>query len=185
MPAMQWLDELRAALGQQYGSQPAVMLLASVDPSGAPHARCLICRRIDETGRIYAATDSRTDKNAQLRADRRAELVFWLPAVSTQFRLSGEARIIAFPEDEPLRRDIWRSLSDQERSTYFWPTPGIAAASDDLFTQAVAADVAPPRTFEVLVIEPKQVDRLSMCYHPHRRRVWRAINEWVGVDVNP
>jgi hypothetical protein len=56
---------------------------------------------------------------------------------------------------------------------FFWPTPGIAAASDDAFAQAVAADVPPPSTFEILIVEPRQVDRLSLD------------TNWAGVDVNP
>lgn len=182
---LSWLAELLTALQNEYGEKPRVMVLATVDRSGAPHARSLICRRLDDDGRIYAATDARSEKSGQLQGDRRAELVFWLPTLRLQFRISGETKLIAFPEDEPLRKEIWRELSDQARSLFFWPTPGVAADSDDAFAEAVSADVAPPRAFEILMVEPKQVDRLSLGTHPHRRRLWRADTNWTGVDVNP
>jgi pyridoxamine 5'-phosphate oxidase len=183
---MQWLDELRSALDREFGrDKPRVMVLATVDRSGAPHARCVVCRRIDEGGRLYAATDARTDKNAQLRGDKRAEVVFWMPSIGVQFRINAETRIVAFPEDETLRKGIWREMSDEERSHFFWPTPGVAADTDDAFAEAVSADVAPPRTFEIFVLEPRQIDRLSLDSLPHRRRVWRADTNWFGVDVNP
>jgi PPOX class probable FMN-dependent enzyme len=182
---VEWLSKLREALEREFGNNPRVMALATVDRSGAPHARSIVCRRIDEEGRLYFAADARSEKSTQLRGDRRAEVVVWMPNIRVQFRISGEAKIVAYPEDESLRRGIWRELSDQTRSVFFWPTPGIAAATDDAFAQAVAADVPPPSTFEILIVEPRQVDGLWLDSHPHRRRVWRADTKWAGVDVNP
>jgi PPOX class probable FMN-dependent enzyme len=161
------------------------MVLATVDPAGAPHARAIVCRRIESDGRIFTAIDARTEKSAHLHRDRRAEIVFWLPNLRIQFRIAADTKLVAFPEDETLRRDIWRGMSDQSRSLYFWPTPGVAADSDDAFAQAVSADVSPPRTFEIVIFEPRQVDRLILDSHPQRRRVWRADTNWAGVDVNP
>jgi hypothetical protein len=108
-----------------------------------------------------------------------------MPGLRMQFRIGGDVRVIGFSEDEPLRKEIWRSMSDQTRSLLLWPTPGIAVAPDDDFAQAVSSDVAPPRTFEILILHPRQADRLSLDSHPHRRRVWRADAQWHGVDVNP
>jgi pyridoxamine 5'-phosphate oxidase len=185
MRFMQWLQELRAALDREYSAAPHVMMLATAELSGAPHVRCVVCRRIDEQGRLFAATDARTEKNVQLHSNRRAEILFWLPKLRTQYRVTGDAKIVIFPDDEPLRKEIWQILSDESRSTFFWPTPGIAADADDAFAQAVSADVSPPRNFEVFILEPKQVDRLSLDSHPHRRRVWRIDTNWAGVDINP
>ncbi|HEY7091038.1 MAG TPA: pyridoxamine 5'-phosphate oxidase family protein [Tepidisphaeraceae bacterium] len=183
--SLDWLGELRAALDREFESTSQVMMLATVDRAGAPHARSVVCRRIDDEGRIFFAADARTEKNSQLRGEKRTEVVVWLPRLKVQFRISGEARIVAFPEDESLRKEIWRGMTDATRSVFFWPTPGIAAASDDAFAQAVAADVPPPSNFEVVIVEPRQVERLSLDSYPHRRRVWRADTKWSGVDVNP
>jgi PPOX class probable FMN-dependent enzyme len=181
----QWLEDLLAALDGEFAQAPKVMILATVDRAGAPHVRSVVCRKIDRDGCLYATIDARSEKNAQLRGDPRAEAAFWLPKLRMQFRINGVARIISFPQDESLRLEVWRGLSDESRSVYFWPTPGVAAAADDAFAEAVAADVPPPQTFEVMVLEPRQVDRLSLESHPHRRRVWRADTKWAGVDVNP
>jgi pyridoxamine 5'-phosphate oxidase len=182
---MRWTEELRAALDHEFNGQSRVMMLATVDPAGAPHVRCLVCRRIDEEGRIYAAIDARTQKDPQLRKDHRAEVLFWMPNIRIQFRIAGEAKIVTFPEDELLHKEIWRRLSDKSRSLFFWPTPGVAADPDNAFPEAVSADVTPPRNFEVFILTPKQVDRLSLDSHPQRRRVWRCDTNWSGVDVNP
>jgi PPOX class probable FMN-dependent enzyme len=184
----EWTDELRRALGREASgsnSAPAVGTLATVDRSGAPRARSVILRRIDDESQLYVVSDARADKNAHVRGDGRAEIVFWLPGQQTQFRVFGEMRVIALGQDEPLRRELWRELNDQARSIFFWPTPGIAVAQDEAYPRAVSADVAPPKTFEVLVLRPQQVERLTLSSFPHRRRRWRADSNWSGVDVNP
>lgn len=183
---LQWLDALREALHAEYGWEaPRVAALATVDRSGAPHVRAVVCRRVDDDGQLYFSSDARSEKNEQIRGERRTEALFWLARHSTQYRVAGEMRIIAFGQDEPLRREIWRELCDQSRSLFFWPTPGIAVAGDDAYAQAVSADVSPPRNFELLILKPLQVERLILSSHPHQRRRWRADSSWTGVDVNP
>lgn len=183
---MEWLDDLREALERQYGRHTApVAILATVDRAGAPHVRAIICRRLDGEGQMYFVSDARSEKNTHVRGEPRTELVFWLPEIQTQYRASGEMRMIAMGQDEILRRELWQVLDDRSRAPFFWPTPGIAVAGDDDYPQAVAADVQPPKTFEVLILKPLQVERLSLASFPHRRRRWRADANWNGVDVNP
>ncbi|HWP40650.1 MAG TPA: pyridoxamine 5'-phosphate oxidase family protein, partial [Tepidisphaeraceae bacterium] len=62
---MQWLDELGNSLRREFGHSPRLMVLATVDRSGSPHARVVVCRRIDEEGRLYVATDARSEKAGQ------------------------------------------------------------------------------------------------------------------------
>ena len=191
--AIEWIDELRAAFDREQSALvsgaargvPRVATLATVDRSGAPHARGVICRRIDPDGQLYFASDARSNKNQDVRGEPRAEVVFWLPAVQTQFRVAGEMRVMALGQDEPLRRELWRELTDETRALFLWPTPGIAVAVDETYPRAVAADVSPPGTFEVLILRPAQAERLNIATFPHRRRRWRADASWTGVDVNP
>jgi PPOX class probable FMN-dependent enzyme len=181
----EWVTELRAALARELEGAPAVMIVATVDPGGAPHARSLVCRRIENDGRLFAVMDDRSSKVAHIAANRRSEAVFWLPRTRIQYRITADATIVRYLADDTLRREIWRELSDAARALFFWPTPGIAPSSDDAFAEAVSADVQPPRNFDVLILEPKQVDRLALDTHPHRRRVWRMDTHWHGVDLNP
>lgn len=187
--AMEWVDELRAALDREQsnaaGAIPRVATLATVDRSGAPHARGVICRRIEPDGQLLFASDARSDKNLHVRGEPRVEVVFWLPSVQTQFRAAGEMRVTSVGQDEPLRRALWRELTDASRALFLWPTPGIAVAADEVYPRAVSPDVLPPATFEVLTLKPAQVERLNVATFPHRRRRWRADSNWSGVDVNP
>jgi PPOX class probable FMN-dependent enzyme len=191
--AMEWIDELRAALDREQSALasgaargvPRVATLATVDRSGAPHARGVICRRIDPDGQLYFVSDARSNKNLDVRGEPRVEVVFWMPAVQTQFRVAGEMRVTSLGQDEPLRRELWRELTDETRALFHWPTPGIAVAADETYPRAVSADVLPPGTFEVLILKPSQVERLNISTFPHRRRRWRSEASWSGVDVNP
>src|SRR5450432_2872300 len=110
---LEWLVELRTAMDREFGTRSRIMVVATVDGGGAPHARCVVCRRIDGEGRIYFVGDARTQKNIQLRADPRTEVVCWMPTIQVQFRLTGQARVLGYPEDETLRKEIWREMSDQ------------------------------------------------------------------------
>jgi hypothetical protein len=120
-----------------------------------------------------------------VRGEPRVEAVFWLPSVQTQFRMAGAMRVTSLGQDEPLRRELWRELTDQTRALFLWPTPGIAVAADEVYPRAASPDVTPPATFEVLTLTPAQVERLNIALFPHRRRRWRADSNWSGVDVNP
>ncbi len=182
---IEWIDDLRRALSQQYPQGSSIATLATVDASGAPHARSVICRRLDRDGQLYIVSDARSEKNTHVRGERRVELVFWLNDLRLQYRIAGEMRACAVGQDETLRREFWQELGDQTRALFFWPTPGVAVAADDLYPQAVSADVSPPKSFEVLILKPHQAERLSFAAFPHRRRRWRADANWSGVDISP
>ena len=194
--AIEWIDELRAALDREQSAMsngassarrgvPRVATLATVDRSGAPHARSVICRRIDADGLLHFVSDARANKNQDVRGEPRVEVVFWVPSVQAQFRVAGEMRVMSLGQDEPLRRQLWRELTDETRALFHFPTPGIAVAADEVYPRAVSSDVLPPGTFEVLILKPAQVERLNIATFPHRRRRWRADANWSGVDVNP
>lgn len=181
----EWIDDLSRAMDRQYGHDARVATLATVDRSGAPHARSVICRRLDEEGQLYFVSDARTEKNEHVRGEKRVEVVFWMTALQSQYRVAGEMRILSLGHDEHLVKQLWQELNDQTRALFFWPTPGIAVAQDDVYPQAVSADVNPPPMFEALILKPLQVERLSLASLPHRRRRWRIDTSWNGVDVNP
>lgn len=182
---IEWIDDLRRTLDEQAPERARVAILATVDRSGAPHARAVICRRISDEGELHFVSDARSEKNAQVRGDGRVEVVFWLDSVQTQYRVAGEMRVTAIGQNEALRREAWQGLNDQTRAIFFWPTPGIAVAADDAYPRAVSADVAAPNNFELLVLRPSQVERLVLASCPHRRRRWRGDANWNGVEVNP
>lgn len=183
----EWIDEFQAALAREFGDKPCVATLATVDKSGAPRARTVVCRRVGAEGSLYVASDARSEKNEQLRGSPQAEVVFWLPGLREQFRVLGSARIVGLTPDDPARAELWREMSDSARALFFWPSPGAKRVDPpEAFPQAVPASADVPANFEVIVVRPRRVEHLNLNVHPHERRRWMLAGKWsAGADLNP
>lgn len=180
----EWLNRLNEALKREYVDRPVVMTLATVSRSGAPRARSVICRKIDEHGTIWLVSDSRSKKNSQIRRHRRVELVIWLPSARTQFRIRGKARVVKAAK--PAAQALWRSLSDAARALFLWPEPGQRRIEPDTaFPASVSARQMPPETFQAIAIFPRWVEELDLRTHPHQRKRWRGKRDWALEIVNP
>jgi pyridoxamine 5'-phosphate oxidase len=184
----EWIAELQSAISREFGDKPAVATLATIEKSGGPRARSVVCRRVLDDGSIVITSDSRTEKVEQLKASPQAEIVLYLPALREQYRLLGSARIAGVaPSDVPLRQELWRGLSDATRATFHWPSPGAKKLDpDESFISALAADAPIPQNFDVIVIRPKRVEHLQLWTKPHRRRRWMMAGKWsAAMELNP
>src|SRR5687768_9722974 len=134
-----WLDPLRAALDREFADRARVVMLATVTHDGAPRARTVVCRSINDEGTHLFVSDARSEKNAQLRRRQEAEVVFWLASQRLQYRLRGPA----IPTKR-LNTQLWPGLSDATRAMFFWPPPGDARVEGmGEFPREVMADVKP------------------------------------------
>lgn len=183
----EWIGELQSALEREFGDRPTVATLATVDRGGAPRARTVVCRRVLDDGSVLIVSDSRSEKNEQLKANQQAEVVFWLPGLREQFRILGSARIGGIAAPDPLRLEVWRAMSDPARALFFWPSPGVRRVdSPEAFPKATPATVEPPSSFELIIIRPRRVEHLQLTVHPHRRRRWMLAGKWsTAAELNP
>lgn len=182
---MEWLKELRAAVEAEYGPAPVVATLALVDGYGLPSGRSVVCRRINDDGSVWVASDARSQKNSHVRRHADAELVLWLPRPRVQFRLFSRVELLTALGGHAARPELWQSLSDATRATFFWPHPGRPKNPADGSPLTAGPGEPVPETFEVLVLSPLEVDRLDLKPFPHARRRWREDEEWRGTDINP
>jgi pyridoxamine 5'-phosphate oxidase len=67
---------------------PHAVTLSTVDPDGAPDARVVILKTVDETG-FTVATSADSPKGGQLAKDPRAALTFFWPGRGRQVRVRG------------------------------------------------------------------------------------------------
>jgi pyridoxamine 5'-phosphate oxidase len=79
-----WLAEA----GASEVNDPDAMTLASVDASGLPDARIVLCNGIDERGLVFF-TNSESAKGLELAAAPRAAAVFHWKSLRRQVRLRG------------------------------------------------------------------------------------------------
>ena len=183
---MEWLRELRGAVAREKGEGPVIGTLATVDAAGCPRARSVVARRIDDAGRAWIASDGRSEKNGELRRNPAAELVLWLPENRLQYRLRGPVDILDAGARPDERLALWRELSDAARALFFWPPPGAPLDADIADVPSAApSSLAPPASFDVVVLKPEEVERLDLRPHPHARRRWRQEDDWRGADLNP
>jgi pyridoxamine 5'-phosphate oxidase len=90
-----WLDDATAA----GGPEPQAMTLATVAADGAPHARVVYLRGLDERGFAFF-TNYESSKGRDLEAAPRAALVFFWPLLHRQVRVEGTvARLSAAESD--------------------------------------------------------------------------------------
>lgn len=179
-----WLEPFRAAEAHDVG-RPLIVSLATVDEAGDPQVRSVVCRRVDDNGVLWIASDARSAKHRQLAMHPRAAAVAWFAATREQFRFTGPVEILGPTSNSPARADLWRALSPETRGTFLWPDPGEPrTASDDAFARSNGT-VDPPDSFEILMLRPTAVDRLALTAHPHQRRLWTLARDWIVQELNP
>ncbi len=180
---LDWLDALRTDLDRELGHAPRVATLATVDGQSA-EARSVVVRGLADDGSLTFTSDARSDKNAQLRANPSATLLFWLAQCKRQYRLAGAAAVL--PADDARRAAQWADLSDGARALFLWPPAGRPRVDGESFPPKVAADALVPPSFEVLVLTPTRVETLDLAQVPHLRRRWlRQPDGWTVTTVNP
>jgi PPOX class probable FMN-dependent enzyme len=172
-----WINLFRSAVENV---SPIVLSLATADSYGDPSVRCVICRRITDSGGLWFVSDSRSQKNAELLARPSAAAACWLAESRQQFRFRGPTRFIT---DEAGRKQTWGELSPTTRAMFFWPQPGAERADATFISQS--DEPIPPETFSLISLEPQTVEHLVLSVHPHRRRRWTLPTGWYCQELNP
>lgn len=153
--------------------------LATVTPDGAPRARSVILRAWDPDRDVLGlATDDRSAKVREIRADPRVALVVWDDDAQVQVRLEGRASVLHDPAE---RRRRWDALGPGTRHGYATvAVPGTVVDGDGVPAQD-DDDEAWFARFAWVEVAVDRVDRLDLSTDPHDRVLaerdaggWRA-----------
>ncbi|OYX04344.1 MAG: pyridoxamine 5'-phosphate oxidase [Caulobacter vibrioides] len=112
----QWLEEARA----KEPNDPNAMTLATADASGAPDARMVLLKGVDEDGFVFY-TNTESAKGGQLAANPQAALLFHWKSLRRQVRARGpvarvsDAEADAYFATRPRDSQIGAWASDQSR----------------------------------------------------------------------
>lgn len=110
----QWLHDAMSASA----NEPNAMTLATCGPDGAPSARIVLLKGIDEHGFTFF-TNYQSRKGRELAGDPRAALVFWWPELERQVRIEGTVALTGEKESDayfnirPLESRIGAAASPQ------------------------------------------------------------------------
>ena len=90
-----WFDDaVRSKL-----QQPDAMVLATTRPDGAPAARMVLLKSVDERGFVFY-TNYNSHKGTDLAATPQAALVFYWPQLNRQVRIEGTVTKVANEESD-------------------------------------------------------------------------------------
>lgn len=112
-----WFDQA-IATGMDLAN---AMTLATVDSSGAPHARIVLLKEVDDEGFVFF-TNYESRKGRDLAANERAEIMFWWREQARQVRIQGTVRQVsaevsdAYFASRPRESNLAAMASDQSRT---------------------------------------------------------------------
>ena len=111
-----WLEEARAAMGYDADA----MAVATATPDGAPSARIVLLKGVDERGIVFF-TNYGSRKGDELAANPRAALLFHWPAIGRQVRIEGPVSRVdradseAYARSRPRQSQLSALASPQSR----------------------------------------------------------------------
>jgi hypothetical protein len=176
-----WVNALDADLRGE-GESPYLCVLATIDGGQKPTARYMYCRELTEDGQLVFVSDRRTRKDDHIRERPEAEVVFWIESQRTQYRLRGTGVIVGAEMDDHMRQSWWTKISDESRAIFAGYGNGWQLAESE--PKAVSADTPMPSTFEILVLNPDEVEVLKLKPQPQERHAWQKTSTgWSAVDA--
>jgi pyridoxamine 5'-phosphate oxidase len=177
-----WIGELETDFREAFDQRPRIVTLATI-ARDRPDARSIVVRKLNADGSMLFTSDYRSGKNAQLRANPRATLVIWLAPTQRQYRVHGHVEVLN--ETDPVRAEFWEKSSDESRTMFFWPEPGLDFDPSAELPAPVNAAYPMPASFAVMRFCPEQADTLDLKPNPHRRERWTLDHgKWSSVRVN-
>jgi hypothetical protein len=122
---------------------------------------------------VKMCTDQRSEKVKEVTDNPSAEMVWWFPQTSEQYRIRGDLTMVgADCPDKTLvasRKQLWGNLSDPARESFLDPNvPG--GPYTQVVTVAIPTGgrdeqgtvVPPPENFLLMLLHPTRVDYLRL-----------------------
>lgn len=140
-------------------------------------------------------TDLRSKKVSQNSQQKIAEVVWWFPKSSEQYRIRGSLILIgADTEDRKLeiaKKELWGNLSDPARESFFGKSiPGESYVKDESSIPPGGKDengkmLPPPDNFLLMLLDPTDVDYLRLSGDQYRQMDNRSPSGWSFKRINP
>jgi len=167
--------------------------LATVQSNGKPANRTVVFRGFVETSNhLKIVTDRRSEKIEQIQQQPWGEICWYFSKSREQFRLGGELILIGDRDRDSEfyteRQNTWENLSDSARLQFVWPHPKQERSPDSgAFEPPPPESDTPVENFCLLLLNPHQVDYLTLRGDPQNRHIyWQEEDRtWRDREVNP
>ncbi|MDJ1184929.1 Npun_F5749 family FMN-dependent PPOX-type flavoprotein [Roseofilum casamattae] len=188
-----WRSQLSLALeNNKTRPESSYFQLATIRPDGRPANRSLVFRGfVPNSDRLKIATDGRSAKIADLRHCPNVEVCWYFSLTREQFRISGSIAIVTEDNSNPAwqqeRIQLWQNLSAASRQQFARPECGALRSPDWEFDRDAPDPDYPLPHFYLLLLEPKEVERLDLQLNPppRDRYLWQPGGSWTHQSVNP
>ena len=184
--------------------------ISTVDEKGEPRCRTVVFRGFqkvpdphtllnlcdDKTCLLKMCTDKRSKKVAENAKQSIAELVWWFPKSSEQYRIRGHLILVGDDNSddrslEIARKELWGNLSDSARESFLGQVvPGEAYQKDNTVIPPGGKDedgkmLPPPENFLLMLLDPTECDYLRLTGGQYRQMDSRDPSGWSFKRVNP
>src|SRR5450755_3074490 len=202
--AAQWLAQARSDAAQP---NPDAMILATVDTSGHPSARVVLCKEIDApTGFILFYTNYQSRKGRELRENPRAAVVFHWDHRHRQVRAEGQVELLSDADNDAYfksrpwqsRLGAWASRQSEPVESRSALSTAVAAAARRFNIpyagpgspepQGVAADVPRPPHWGGYRLNVEAIELwVEGEFRIHDRALWtrQLADERTGAPASP
>ena len=152
--------------------------LANVSKNNQPRVRTVVFRGWLDNSTMLIYTDKRSEKYADLEINNNIEVLWLFFKTKSQYRFKGKVYEL---EDNDK---YWDNLLARSKDQWFWPSPG--KEIDQKYTLSSKDNkLLKPNNFSVLKIKINEVDLLKLEKPMHKRFIWKEIDNWRCVEVNP
>lgn len=144
---------------------------------------------------MKTCTDLRSKKVDQNQHQPIAELVWWFPKTSEQYRIRGPMLLIGNDQDDKslaiARKELWGNMGDSGREGFLGQSvPGEAYQEDTTEVPPGGRDaegkvVLPPDNFLLMLFDPTDSDYLRLTGAQYRQLDSRGPSGWSMKRVNP
>ena len=152
--------------------------IANISKNNKPRVRTVVFRGWLDNSTMLIYTDTRSEKFKDMETNNNIEVLWLFFKSKSQYRFKG---IVYELEDNDK---YWDNLLDRSKKQWFWPAPG--KKIDQKNTISLTDNkLSKPNNFSVLKIKINEVDLLKLEKPLHKRYIWKKINNWQCIEVNP
>ena len=195
--------------------------LATVDSEGEPRCRTVVFRGFQSLDQdhplsmsssldgksclLKMCTDLRSQKVQETKQQSTAEIVWWFPKSSEQYRIRGTLLLVGnannnenSDDDKTLliaRKELWGNISDPARESFLGTAVPGAPYAPDTTTSSIPTGgrdpetgkpVPPPANFLLMLLKPTSCDYLRLVGDQYRQiDTLNGEQQWSYQRVNP
>ena len=152
--------------------------LANVSKNNQPRVRTVVFRGWLDDSTMLIYTDKRSQKYRDLENNNNIEVLWLFFKTKSQYRFKG--KVTELKDNDKY----WDNLFDKSKDQWYWPSPGKKIDIESI-TSSRNNLLSKPNNFSVLKIKIDEVDLLKLEQPFHKRYVWKKIDNWRCVEVNP